>query len=73
MFLLVSRLGPLSTEPLHARLFGPTLGHRPPERVTEYPDADDLPGDLRKRDQVADDDAPHLHWSSPVKVTPRLL
>ena len=39
-----------------------------PERVTEYPDADDLPGDLRERvrewDQVTDNDAPRLYWSS---------
>jgi hypothetical protein len=44
----------------------PCLVH--PERVTEYPDADDLPGELRERvrewDQVADNDAPHLYWSS---------
>jgi hypothetical protein len=44
----------------------PCLVH--PERVTEYPDTEDLPGDLRERvrkwDQVADDDAPQLYWSS---------
>jgi hypothetical protein len=39
-----------------------------PERVTEYPDADDLPGDLRQRvlewDRAMGDDAPRLYWSA---------
>jgi hypothetical protein len=44
----------------------PCLVH--PERVTEYPDADDLPEELGERvrewDQAADDDAPPLYWSA---------
>lgn len=44
----------------------PCLVH--PERVTEYPDAEDLPEQLRALvrdwDQTEDDDAPHLYWSS---------
>ncbi|MCL2585233.1 MAG: hypothetical protein FWE35_22550 [Streptosporangiales bacterium] len=44
----------------------PCLVH--PERVIEYPDAGDLPRDLRDRvqewDRVLEDDAPHLYWSS---------